>query len=989
MSSENNNETGYVYSNTENEPEEVEAPKTLKEYVEEGDLAKVKELLRKNSRSNEEREDLRIFKARGGLVHIATRNAVSGRFNNTTRSRYLSILTELLQSGFSANELDPTNGNHTPLNTLASSARTNAEDVLATLVYYGAKPEGLQLNRGKTTPPLYTAVKSNNPVSLNAFLTGPFRQDPNLSYPKGNPLLHTAIYDLWPGGVRILLAKGVNVAPVNLIGDNAMIAAVKLDPSEEKNQIIEALLGVPKVSGDFINKSGQTALSSAIGRGDFATVDRLLEDPRFAGTVNFDSGKGTALQTLLTQLSTVEEPAKIEAIKQTAEHLIRKGASVDNLTIGPYPLFHYFVEKGSLDLVEFLLTTFMKKGKNPLEIKGGPSGFTPLTSAAYFKNLEMIRLLLSKGAKINNVSTNGFTALTAAISRGNLEIVNFLLDQGATTPQKGLHAAVFFLGDVESPVEEMIRLFIEKGSDLNERDTESLTPLMVAAVEGNEKGAKILLELGADPTIPKEAGNPLSPTAYDMAGIMGVRLIIAQFIERDEPRFRGFLDTDFLGLELLFSNPANYVICPFCFTVITHGGGCMYVFEHSCLRNRDELAARGDPILPIIHEKLYNRFKDAGTKITVCYHCNRAGYTWPEGQLGGQQLVGHAHIVLGPADPTVTPSRAPIQPGANPYERTTCIYQGGGGPDEKFMRFQVVANFMCYLNQQFVGKISNKRAHLLTREMFWEAPLYRGRYLTQLPFLLELPDQKIKDVFPAEAASTPKQLVDKIQADGHLFSLCEKPSELLPLPEGVVNGEEAERVYPNIPRFGTNAVDLAPLEAGVDEGDNACWFYSVIDLNGTGHGDRRPLWRFRHRQQGGVAIYDHGSAEKDPKELICGPCVESFLRQTALATTGPTLVCFNSEACSGHFHPSEVEGKVSDETYQAYRAYYNRNPVLLGGRRIQQSDYPPLIVGSDHVEQDSCPIYRGGRKGKKRTTRRRKLVKKTRKAKRYSKTRKQ
>jgi hypothetical protein len=296
---------------------------------------------------------------------------------------------------------------------------------------------------------------------------------------------------------------------------------------------------------------------------------------------------------------------------------------------------------------------------------------------------------------------------------------------------------------------------------------------------------------------------------------------------------------------------------------------------------------------------------------------------------------------------------------------------------------------MCYLNQQFVGKISNKRAHLLTREMFWEAPLYRGRYLTQLPFLLELPDQKIKDVFPAEAASTPKQLVDKIQADGHLFSLCEKPSELLPLPEGVVNVEEAERVYPNIPRFGTNAVDLAPLEAGVDEGENACWFYSVLELNGTGHGDRRPLWRFRHRQQGGVAVYDHGSAEKDPKELICGPCIESFLRQTALATTGPTLVCFNPEACSGHFHPSELEGKVSDETYQAYKAYYNRNPVLLGGRRIQQSEYPPLIVGSDHVEQDSCPIYRGGRKGKKRTTRRRKIMKKTRKAKRYSKTRKQ
>ena len=149
----------------------------------------------------------------------------------------------------------------------------------------------------------------------------------------------------------------------------------------------------------------------------------------------------------------------------------------------------------------------------------------------------------------------------------------------------------------------------------------------------------------------------------------------------------------------------------------------MYIFEHSCLRERERQQRAGYRTLPIIHEKLFQTYKDARQNTTVCHHCNRAGYTWPTEVVGGHGLVGHAHIELNTADPFIVPKRASRTARANYYDQTGCYNEGGGSHTEKLLRIQVLLNFMCFMNQRYVGKISNLRAHLLAREMFWDAPL--------------------------------------------------------------------------------------------------------------------------------------------------------------------------------------------------------------------------------------------------------------------------
>jgi len=57
---------------------------------------------------------------------------------------------------------------------------------------------------------------------------------------------------------------------------------------------------------------------------------------------------------------------------------------------------------------------------------------TPLLYASKWDNLEMVKLLVEKGANINIKAVNGDTALSIARKNNNDEIYNYLTDHGAT-----------------------------------------------------------------------------------------------------------------------------------------------------------------------------------------------------------------------------------------------------------------------------------------------------------------------------------------------------------------------------------------------------------------------------------------------------------------------------------------------------------------------------------------------------------------------------
>ena len=117
---------------------------------------------------------------------------------------------------------------------------------------------------------------------------------------------------------------------------------------------------------------------------------------------------------------------------------------------------------------------------------------TPLMHAAEYGRNEIIRLLLDKGADINE-KVEGWTALQWAASSGQIESVKLLLDKGADI--SGALAEAVYEGNFD-----VVKLLIDKGADVNGkgRNWREWSILDEAARMGHTNIVKLLIEKGAD-----------------------------------------------------------------------------------------------------------------------------------------------------------------------------------------------------------------------------------------------------------------------------------------------------------------------------------------------------------------------------------------------------------------------------------------------------------------------------------------------------------
>lgn len=143
-----------------------------------------------------------------------------------------------------------------------------------------------------------------------------------------------------------------------------------------------------------------------------------------------------------------------------------------------------------------------------------PQTETPLMAAARAGSVATVQLLLEAGADPNAAEpVDHQTALMWATAEGHLDVVQALLDAGANPnlqarvselterknadfPSGGFAALHWAARDGN---EAMMRLLLDNGADINARNGDASTPMMLAIVNDRFDIAAKLLELGADP----------------------------------------------------------------------------------------------------------------------------------------------------------------------------------------------------------------------------------------------------------------------------------------------------------------------------------------------------------------------------------------------------------------------------------------------------------------------------------------------------------
>ena len=369
--------------------------------------------------------------------------------------------------------------------------------MLNLVIYYGT-PEILSLfieNKAKInqvdnnggTPLIYSIICNNENAFKILVRSG---ADPDLTDLDGTPPIHYAVYYQLPNMVDMLLANGANVNSVDRGGQNALhILSMQNEYSEAQLDMANTLLKY----GIDINaetKSKQTALMLAITNGNSEFARFLIENGSDIFIADNDGWNALIYSIYF-------EDADIVNL------LLEEGADVySEFTSDEYvhSAFEMAVSTGNTEIINALIDYGVDI--NMEDSHGIPFWIYSIV----YDQPKLLEEMINQGAVLDFVAEDESTPIIIAACSSASDIIPILIDNGAyvDSADYGGWTALYYAcyskeyGFSESQSYDTAVSLISAGADVNARDVNGSTPLMIAANEGVSSVVELLIQNGAD-----------------------------------------------------------------------------------------------------------------------------------------------------------------------------------------------------------------------------------------------------------------------------------------------------------------------------------------------------------------------------------------------------------------------------------------------------------------------------------------------------------
>ncbi len=360
------------------------------------------------------------------------------------------------------------------------------------------------------------------------------KTDINAADENGDTALHVAARVNEADLVSFLIIKGADTEIRNSEGDTALHVAIK-------NDAIDAAKVLAIVHGDIFAKDANenTALELALAKGpewyeamitsqsgeirdvDGESIVHYFVKTRDEKAIERCIDVGVPLSVRdnygLTPLDLAFKSAENAASIRIAAQLLLAGATpvrgnfayfedavrTHNMILrfndGQTPL-HIATIDGHTGIVDYILKENTAVRIADILAAQDISGATPLHEAVRYGRVDIARLLLSAGAKVNAMDSIGKTPILLIIPAGaQNEMYPLLIKSKANVNQKDMYGdTVLHVATMANAPVNTLALLVSNGASVNERNKEGVTPLALAIETKHSEQVRFYAQNGAD-----------------------------------------------------------------------------------------------------------------------------------------------------------------------------------------------------------------------------------------------------------------------------------------------------------------------------------------------------------------------------------------------------------------------------------------------------------------------------------------------------------